>query len=98
MIKEIIRAWVGQPEERVLLLHLPPELYSGLETLAFIVNQRRRDLGSAQGGVDNWGLTTMEELIQEAVADMIRKHIQVSQPRAAASPKYDYGSGRVQRR
>lgn len=97
MLKALIRAWVENGEERVIFVRVPAEMYSGLETLVFIANERRKDLGSSQGGSKNWELTSMDELIQEAIADMIRKHIRITEPRAASTPKYEYGSGRVQR-
>lgn len=98
MLKTLIRAWAGNGEDRVMVLRVPVELYSGLETLAFIANERRKDLGSAQGGSAHWELTSMEELVHEAIADMIRKHIRITEPRAATTPKYDYGAARIQRR
>lgn len=93
MIRELLDIWFGPG--RGLVLHMPPELIKAVDTLVFVSNERRKVLGSSQGGVDNWELVTREEIIETAVADYVRQHLQVANPRVR---RVEPGTGRVQRR
>jgi hypothetical protein len=102
VLRTIIGAWAAagdQPNERAIILRLPADLLNAVETLAFVSNERRKAMGSSQGGSDNWAMVTREELIEEAVAEYIRQHLRVETARGPTRAKYpDSGSGRVQRR
>ena len=75
-----------------MLLHLPPNLYSALETIVFTKNERLQALGRS----NDWEPATIEDLIRDAAADYIRKHIQIDN--VPSTPKQHHGAGRVQRR
>lgn len=96
MIREVLQIWLGDPSQKAITLQFPPELLSALDTLAFITNERRKALGSAPGGVDNWGLVTREELILEAVNSYLKQHLQVANPRMPVKSRQQ-GTGRIQR-